>query len=111
MNEILEIGHAMVEELDGKRKDNVIRLITKDKFARPIGTVKKAIGDGNAGKPLTYELVAELLNSIRAYRLSAGIEVPQVSEENLNNMFERILLTDRELEILQSDPDVADVDI
>ena len=89
VDQLLEIGYEMIEKADGKKKSNIINLNFKKKRHK-LNTEPTIV---------SYELAAELLNSIRAYRLSTEIEVPQISDDTLDEMFEKILTLDKQLEL------------
>jgi len=100
MNAIVDIGYELVERKDKpteiKAPNNIIRLKSISlKNIRPIN--KTSPSEKERLKTLAHGIAADLLNSIRIFCLAKNTQVPKISNEQLDILFNDILDTDKKL--------------
>jgi hypothetical protein len=103
MDSLIDIGYELVERKDEptelKKPSNIIRLkplsfknIRSEPEPKKINQSEK-----ERFKIITYGMAADLLNTIRMFRLAKNTEVPKISDEQLVVLFNDILDTDKKL--------------
>ena len=100
MDTLVDIGYELLERKDNpteaKEQSNVIRL--KPLSFKNIKPIKKTSpSEKERLKTLAYGMAADLLNSIRMFRLAKSTQVPKISNEQLDILFNDILDTDKKL--------------
>ncbi len=97
---LVDIGYELVERknkpTETKESSNVVRLKPLSfKNIKPVN--KTSSSEKERLRTLAYGMAADLLNSIRMFRLAKSAQVPKISNEQLNILFNDILDTDKKL--------------